>query len=102
MERRDPHRPAVDVQQALDALAHLGGRLVGEGDGDDLVRTRQSLGDQIGDAMGDHPGLARAGAGKDQQRAFGVTNRVLLLCVEGGEEIQPSYSTVTLLARFLG
>ena len=55
-------------EQRLDALAHLLGRLVGEGDGEDLVRTRESLGDQIGDAMRDDARLARARAGEDQQR----------------------------------
>jgi hypothetical protein len=31
-----------------------------------------------------------------------VADGVLLLWIEGGEEIQPPYSTVTLLARFRG
>ena len=38
VERRDPHLPAVDAEQRLDARAHLLGGLVGEGDGQDAIR----------------------------------------------------------------
>ena len=64
--------------------------------------SRDPFGDQIGDAMRDDARLARARAGEDQQRPFGVTDRVCCSGLRRGEEIQPSYSTVTLLARFRG
>ena len=54
--------------QLVDALAHLGGGLVGERDGQDLAGPRVPGGEQVGDAAGEHAGLARAGAGDDQQR----------------------------------
>ena len=57
---------------------------------------------RIGDAMRDDARLPGARAGQDQQRPFGVADGRLLFGIEGGEEIQPPYSTVTLLARFLG
>ncbi len=41
---------------------------------------------QIGDAVGQHPGLARARAGEDQQRALAVEHRLALRLVEPGEQ----------------
>ena len=57
---------------------------------------------QVGDAVDDDPGLARARAGEDQQRAVAVDDRLALLGVEGFEEVgrhlgrgewPPTYST---------
>ena len=48
---------------------HLARRLVGEGDGEDLVRARPAGVQQVGDAGGQRPGLAGAGAGEHQHRA---------------------------------
>jgi hypothetical protein len=57
------------ARRALDPLAHLGGGLVGEGDREDLTRAAPlARPEQVGDALGQHPGLARAGAGDDEQR----------------------------------
>ena len=102
VEGRDPHAPAVAVEQGADAVAHLLGGLVGEGHGEHLVERRVPLLDEVGDAMRDDARLARAGAGENQQRAIDVLDGAALLGIEGGEEVQPLYSTVTLLARFLG
>ena len=44
-------------QQGRSTLLHLVGGLVGEGDGQDPLRPR-TVADQLGDAVGDHPGLA--------------------------------------------
>ena len=38
--------------------------------------------DEVGDAMGEHPRLARAGAGDDEQRTLGVDDGVELVGVE--------------------
>ena len=57
------------AEQLLDALGHLGGGLVGEGDGEDGIRRDALRLNEIGDAVGDDAGLARAGAGQDEQRA---------------------------------
>ena len=48
-------------------LLHFLGRLVGEGDGQDAIG-RDAVANQLGDAEGDHPSLARAGPRQDQQR----------------------------------
>ena len=50
------------------ALAHLARGLVGEGDREDLAGPRVAGGEQVGDAPGQHPGLARPGARDDEQR----------------------------------
>ena len=61
--------------QLLDALGHLGGGLVGEGDSEDGIRRDAALLDEIGDAVRDDAGLARAGSGQDQHRAVNGLER---------------------------
>jgi hypothetical protein len=39
---------------------------------------RDAGADEVGDAVGEHPGLARAGAGDDEQRPVVVGDRVEL------------------------
>ena len=46
-----------------------------------------ALGDQPGDATGQHPGLAGAGAGDDEQRRAGVADRGPLRVVEPLEQL---------------
>ena len=87
VEGRHPHPPGHRTDQRLHPLAHLLGRLVGEGDGQDLERGHALLGDEPGDAMGQHPGLARPGAGHDEQRAARVGDRLGLDGVEAGEQV---------------
>ena len=58
VERRHPHLLGHRADQRLDPLAHLVGRLVGEGDGEDLERRDALLADEIGDPVGEHAGLA--------------------------------------------
>ena len=82
VERGHPHRAAVGVEQPLDTLAHFLGGLVGEGDRHDLIGIRDLLGDEIGDAMRDDARLSRAGSGKDQERAVGLSYSFLLCRVE--------------------
>ena len=62
---RLPRQPLA--QDRRRPLLHFVGRLVREGDGEDAVR-RCAATDQLGDAIGDHPGLARPRAGQHQQR----------------------------------
>ena len=47
---------------------HFLGRLVGEGDRENAIG-RDAMANQLGDAEGDHPSLARAGPRQDQQRS---------------------------------
>ncbi len=67
VERRDPHVLGVLAHQVHHAPAHLVGGLVGEGDGHDLVGPRVAGGEEVRDAPGQDPRLARSGAGDHQQ-----------------------------------
>ena len=67
VEGRDPHLVGARPDQLGDAAAHLVGRLVGERDGQDPPGRRVAGGQQMADAPGQHPGLARTGAGHHQQ-----------------------------------
>ena len=78
---------------ALDAAGHLAGGAAREGHQQDAARIG-AVDDQMGDAVGQRVGLARAGAGDDQQRAAGavpVTDAVLdgaaLLGIEAMEVV---------------
>ena len=57
-------------EQPVNALAHLAGGLVGEGDGQNGVGRDAFFADEPGDAAGDDAGFARAGSGQDEQGAF--------------------------------
>ena len=74
-------------EQRIDAVAHLGRRLVGEGDGDDPRRIDTALGDQPADAVGDDARLARARAGEHELRPVAVGDGGDLLRVEGLREV---------------
>ena len=86
VERHHPHRAHPAADQQLGPVAHLPRRLVGERDREDLVRLGRVGRDQVGDPVGQHAGLARAGAGEDQQRALAVGDRLALGLVEPGEQ----------------
>ena len=73
------------TDQVADAAAHLAGGLVGEGDGEDLVGLRAAGGEELGDAGGERPGLAGAGAGEHQDRAVESFDGSALVGVEGLE-----------------
>jgi len=51
-------------------LPHFARGLVGEGDSQRLRRPGKARGDDVGEPCCQHAGLARAGAGEHQQRAF--------------------------------
>ena len=48
---------------------------------------RVAVADEVGDAAGDDAGLARPGAGEDQQRSVDVKDRFALFGVEGVEKL---------------
>jgi hypothetical protein len=54
-----PHRAGPPADQRVDPLLHLGRGLVGEGDRHDLAGVHVALGQQPGDAVGEHARLAR-------------------------------------------
>jgi hypothetical protein len=87
VEGHDPHRARASPQQQLDAVAHLLRGLVREGDREDLVGPRQPRPLEVGDAVGEHAGLAGSGAGEDQQGALAVRDGVTLGRVEPGEQV---------------
>ncbi len=74
------------AQQPVDALAHLAGRFVGKGHGQNRIRRDALFFDQPRNPAGNHARLARAGAGKYQQRPFGGLNRGALFRIQIGEE----------------
>ena len=87
MERARHHVPPALADQADDPLAELRRRPVGEGHRQDPPRGDVLDADQVGDPVGEDAGLARAGAGQDQQRAVGRGDRAGLLGVEGADDL---------------
>ena len=86
VERRDPHHPGAVADQGRHPLLHLSGRLVGEGDREDLARLHVARRQQIADPVGEHAGLAGAGPGDDQQGRALVHHGRALLRVESLEQ----------------
>ncbi len=82
VERHDPHGPGPRADQHGHPRCHLAGRLVGEGDGQDLARQDVPRGEQVGDPVGQHPGLPGPRARHDEQRAARVDHRSPLLRVQ--------------------
>ena len=78
---------AVAARQRGDALPHLLGRLVGEGDGEHLVRARQPLLHGVRDPVRDDACLAGAGAGENQHRTVGVHHGLALFGIQRREQI---------------
>ena len=75
------------AEDLFDALAHLLGGLVGEGDGEDVVGGDASLFNEVGDAVSDDAGFAAAGAGEQEHGAVDGEDSLALLRVHVGEEI---------------
>ena len=73
-------------QQQLQPLLHLAGGLVGEGHRQQLGRIHAVVAHQVGDAVGERPGLAAAGPGHHQQGPGVVIHRPALGVVETGKE----------------
>jgi hypothetical protein len=67
VEGADPDGVDGVADEVGDALAHFAGRFIGEGDGQDLPGRNAHFVDEVGDAVGQHPGFARAGAGQHEQ-----------------------------------
>ncbi len=86
VEGAHPHGAARHVEQFLDAVAHLGRGLVGEGDGQDVVGRGAQRADRPGDAMREHAGLAAAGAGQHQRGTGGRGDRGALFIVQRVED----------------
>ena len=66
----------------LHPLPHFIGRLVRKGDRQDIARIDVPLADQVRDPAGDHPRLAAARAGQDQERPVAVQDSLALGRIE--------------------
>ena len=78
MEGAHPHAAGTTGDERCQTLAHLGRGLVGKCDGQDLPGLNAQVAKHMRDAEGQDAGLARASAGKDQQRALGGQDRLAL------------------------
>src|ERR1700742_3755945 len=83
----EPHGAARQSQQRLDAPAHLGCCLVGEGDGKNAVRRCALDLNEPGDPVHQHACLAAARAGKHQGRAQWRAYRLALRLIEAVEKV---------------
>ncbi len=86
MERRDRRVRVAVRDQLIDADGHLLGRLVGEGQGQDLRRSRTTGRDEPRDAPRDDLGLAGPRPRDHEQRPRLVGDRPALVRVEAAEE----------------
>jgi len=68
-----------------DTLLHLPSRLVGEGDGQNLLRRHSAFFNEVRYPGSDDMCFARAGTGQNDERAFHVGDCFVLLWVEGGQ-----------------
>ena len=82
VEGAEPQALGGAADQRRDPVLHLARRLVGEGDGEDLVRQRLAGHEQMGEPRGQHARLAGAGAGQHQDRAVQRLDRLALGRVE--------------------
>ena len=87
VERRDPHALRAIADQLADAVAHLTGRLVGERDCEDLARPGLSGAQERGHPAREDAGLARPGAGDDEQGGAAVGDRLALRRVQPREQV---------------
>ena len=87
VEGADVTRVAV-AGQGADALAHLGGGLVGEGHAEYAARRDAQVINEIGKAARQRPGLARARARHDADVALRRGHRLALRAVESLEYVQ--------------
>ena len=70
------------IQQALDAMPHLGCRFVGKGNRKQALWTEALDIDQPGGAMGQHAGLTATSAGDHQQRLRRRANSFALSVIQ--------------------
>ena len=74
MEGGDPHRTSSLTNKFDDTRTHLVGRLIREGNGQDLVRPSIGGRQKMSDAPGEHSGLAGARTSDDQKWRPPVAN----------------------------
>ncbi len=93
VERAHPHGANGQIEQRFDPRAHLCGRLVGEGDGQNAVGGYPLGLDQPGDAMHQDPRLAAARAGHHKGIAERRRDRLPLVLVQMLENVCDVHSS---------
>ena len=74
----DPGLGVAVGDQLVHPLRHLHRSLLGEGEGEDLLGPRHLARDEVGDAPGEHGGLAGAGPRDDEQGPLAVEHGLAL------------------------
>ena len=82
VEGADPDALRAKADDIVHPLPHLPGRLVGEGDGQDVPGIDPPLLDEVGDPVGQDPGLPGACPGQDEERALRVVYSLPLLFIQ--------------------
>ncbi|MNN21633.1 hypothetical protein D3C81_1349620 [compost metagenome] len=91
------------ADQVGDPLAHLARGLVGEGDDQQFPGLGPARRQDVGQTGGQDAGLARAGAGQDQNRPLGRLDRQPLFGVQAGQVVANAVGAVGRLgAREVG
>jgi hypothetical protein len=80
--RTDPQRE----DEVLHAPPHLLRRLVGEGDGEHVAGGHALDGEEVGDPVRDHTGLAAARAGEHEEGPLRSRHRFPLRVIERSED----------------
>ena len=86
VEGQDRRLRVAVGDELIHPLGHLGRGLLGEGEGEDLLGADDLGRDQVRDAAREDGGLARAGAGDDEQRPFAVADGLALRLVQPLED----------------
>src|SRR5574337_538309 len=95
VEGADPRIGIAIRDQHVNAFFHLGCRLVGEREREDLRRPYPPCCDEPRNATCDDLSLAGPGAGDDEQRTCFVSDRAMLRVVEIGEDLVDSARRLT-------
>jgi hypothetical protein len=86
VKRPDPHTGGRTTKEALDAIAHLAGGLIGERDGENRVRVDAMHLDEARDAHRKDTRLARTGAGENEERTIPMEHGFTLCRIQPTEE----------------
>ena len=78
MKRGNPDLFRTETDDLIHTLPHLPRRLIGKGDGHDMIGIHPLLIDQISRPVGKHPRLTGSGPRQDQDRTFCLHDRLLL------------------------
>ena len=84
MKGAQQRRGVLTGEDALEAVAHFLGCLVGEGDGQNLLRLAQFPINEMSNLVGEGPGLAAPRSGQNEHGAFGLGDGKFLLRVQMG------------------